>query len=257
METESQNKPTKSHKTRNIILIIVTILAIMGTVLAILFVVDYSRLNERLTADNKDLEDEIDAKEEEIETSEDNVASLEEEKSGLITEKDSLSTDLKTSVAEYEDLIGSYDDLQENLVVLLEEAECDEDLLDLDVSYVSNASVSKALKSWAEAHMGSVTGADYFVFWRGSKDSLHSVTIEDAFTSLFLVFFDNTKYDVVDAVYFLDDECWLDGPWREFVPGESAKADLPANSWLAIAPFKQEPFYTALLPESKLGFLGL
>jgi len=257
METESQNKPAASHKTRNIILIIVTVLALMGTAVTILFIIDYSRLNDILTADNKDLSDQIDTKMDEIENSDDYNSDLEAEISNLKAQKDGLTADLKTSITAYEDLIDSYDELQESLVELLGEAECEDNYLDLDISYESNGSVSRALRSWAEAHEGEVTNFDYVTFWSGSKDSIHYIVIEDSYLNIFLVFYENEKYDIVNAVYFLDAECWLDGPWREFTPGESAKADLPTNSWVGLSPIQQEPFYTAVLTDLKQDFLGL
>ena len=199
---------------KSTILIIVTVLLVIGTAVAVFFVIDASGLNEELTDLKKSLSDELASTKEDLEASQDEAETLTEDIDTLTAEKTSLTSEIETVTSEKEELSDTLDMLETDFDDLLEFNECTyEDYSELDISYGTNARISDILAEWVDDAWGGVTEAQWLVLWDDETDlALHTILFGDTSADYFLVFFDDSGAGTVNGVFYVWDQCWLDMP---------------------------------------------
>jgi predicted nuclease with TOPRIM domain len=197
---------------KSTILIIATVLLVIGTAVAVYFVIDASGLNKDLTAKNESLSDELANTEQELADSQDEAAALSDEIDTLTAKKSSLTTELEDTTDEKADLTSALSALQDDYDSLLEFSECTyEDYPELDMSYGTNSSISDILADWVEDAWEGVTGADWITLWEDDTDlSMHTIEFGTNAADYFLVFFDDSGFGTVQGVFYIWDQCWLD-----------------------------------------------
>ena len=162
---------------------IVVVVAIIGVAVAVFFVLDFSKKNTQLNTD--------------IETLEEENTQYSNEISDLTTEKEKLTT-------ENEELNDSLEEAQRTIGKLA----CD--LRGFNFSYDSNSSISDNLVEW-EKLFDEETEGEWFTFWDDSDDALHQL-VNESLSEYFIVFFDDPEFGTTNGIFFINFQCWLDGP---------------------------------------------
>lgn len=136
----------------------------------------------------------------EFETAEDElnnqVATLAAENSNLQSDKSILQSELRTATA-------SYSRSQNDLLRLENSIMCKDK--PKEINFSSNSTVSASLKDWLDK--SNYKKATWEAIWSNSKTSTHTITEE--YTHRFIVYFDEPNLGFKNAVFYIDEVCWL------------------------------------------------
>lgn len=190
---------------------IVVVVAIIGVAVAVFFVLDFSKKNTQLNTDIETLEKDLDETQDQLETSESDLEAMEGEKTTLEEENTQYSNEISDLTTEKEKLTTENEELNDSL----EEAQrsigklaCD--FPGFNFSYDSNSSISDNLVEWEKLYDEETEG-EWFTFWDNSDDALHEIVIESV-SEYFIVFFDDPEFGTTNGIFFINFQCWLDGP---------------------------------------------
>jgi hypothetical protein len=126
-----------------------------------------------------------------------------------IEDKDS---EISTLTIEVEDLTSSLDDLQDKYDSLSSSKSCSEDFPEIEISYTSNTAIFNQLKSWIiEFEDADLDDSDWFPLYDDTDIAWHAFYFETIIYD-FIVFFEDPGYGITNGVFFVNMQCWLDGP---------------------------------------------
>jgi len=195
------------------ILIIVSIVFVIGLAISIFFFIDLTNKNETLDIDNKQLNNDIKDTEDELADSQDEVEDLEENKSVLFGETTKLSSDLEDMVAERDEVSASVDALQNSFDGLGDFTYCSSSYTELDLSssdYSNIEGLMEEIVTWYEDNVVAVVAYDWLKFWGFDGTPLWLIVETEDDVDFFVIYFKD-DYGYTNGVYFIREQCWLDG----------------------------------------------
>lgn len=176
--------------------LITTLVLLFGVAAAIYFLIDLSRQNEELSDNIEQITGQLNDTKVQLDASEQSVESLSDEVGQLSTEADNLESSL-------ENLQSTYDELYSFTY-------CGDELLDLEMTYRSNAKASEALTQWVDEMWGDVIDSYWWDFWSANEPGLHVVETGYA-DDYFIVYFEQQDFfDAPNGVFIVSHHCWLD-----------------------------------------------
>jgi len=198
------------------ILLIVSIVLLVGIAVAVFFIIDYSNLNEGLTADNKQLSNKLADTVEELEESQDEVAVLEDEKGTLVDETTALSTDIAGEESLIADLMDSRDTLQLSYDDFSDFTYCSgsefEDYSPSSTTYGSRDPALIAFLLWFFDNFYETDEGRWFPFWDDEMSPLYfQLELEDEF-DVFLIFLEDSSLGTTGGLFYVNEQCWVDQP---------------------------------------------
>ena len=133
------------------------------------------------------------------------IQDLEEDKDDLESELSDTEDELKDLEDEFDDLLFDYDRLSEYTF-------CGGELLPLaGATYTDNDDMLEALSNWVNEMWGTVTNTNWMdlIGADGAESAMHLVET-NAESYLFLVYFDDSAAGHTNAVFYMNNQCWLD-----------------------------------------------
>ena len=192
------------------ILFVTTLVLFFGILAATYFLFDLSSRNYELTDNLEQLNQQLNEATDQLDASEIKVTSLTDEVSLLSAEADDLTSSIEDIQSAYDVQKAESDELQSTYDELYSFTYCRDELLDLEMTYRSNAKASEALTQWVDEMWGDVIDSYWRDFWSANEPGLHVVETGYA-NDYFIVYFEQQDFfDAPNGVFIVSHHCWLD-----------------------------------------------
>jgi len=189
---------------------ITALVSLFGMAAAIYFLIHLSRQNEELSDNLEHITEQLNDTNVQLDVSDHNVESLTDELGQLSAEADNLESSLEELQSIYDLHKTESAELQLTYDELYSFTYCGDELLDLDMTYRSNAKGLEALTQWVDEMWGDVIDSYWWDFWTPDGPGLHVVETGYA-NDYFVVYFEQQNFkDAPNSVFIVSHHCWLD-----------------------------------------------
>lgn len=187
---------------------------VIGIAVAVFFIIDYSNLNEGLTADNKSLSSDLSDTEDELEASQEEVDALEATKDTLVSETTTLNSDIADTESTIADLTASFDDLETLYNDLSDFTFCSgskfDDYSASSITYGSQDAALNRMFAWFLDNFYIPADGLWFPFWDDDMAPIYFELESDTDFDVFLIFLDDSSSGTTGGLFYVTQQCWVD-----------------------------------------------